>query len=237
MQKIRDWLTKTTVGRALLQEELVFIQAFLDHLQQSRMKVMILSPVDLFFSLSLPANSISFHLSPILPCAIRASFDHIPFASESMDVVVCYHGLERTENKALVIEEISRVLKPEGHLIISVFNPRRLWLRQPQWKGQPILKRTDSLYVHELALHLKKNALCVIEGRFMFYTPLLGGFLRSGQVNIWEKVGNRWWPDWSNVYMMMAKKEVLAWLNSPLMPILGTPSDCLVPLVRLDDHT
>src|SRR5258706_8231168 len=46
----------------------------------------------------------------------------LPFDSRSFDYVTCLEGLEHIENPQQAIREFARVLKPGGHLIISVPN-------------------------------------------------------------------------------------------------------------------
>lgn len=46
----------------------------------------------------------------------------LPYADESFEYVVCVEGLEHIENPANAMREFARLLKPEGHLIVSVPN-------------------------------------------------------------------------------------------------------------------
>ncbi|MEP7197125.1 MAG: class I SAM-dependent methyltransferase [Saprospiraceae bacterium] len=46
--------------------------------------------------------------------------DKLPFADESFEAVLCTQVLEHVVNPAAVIQEISRILKPEGNLFLTV---------------------------------------------------------------------------------------------------------------------
>lgn len=46
----------------------------------------------------------------------------LPFAHESCDYLTCLEGLEHIENPPQAMREFARVLKPGGHLIVSVPN-------------------------------------------------------------------------------------------------------------------
>ena len=46
----------------------------------------------------------------------------LPFADRSFDYVTCLEGLEHIENPQQAMREFARVLKPGGHLIVSVPN-------------------------------------------------------------------------------------------------------------------
>ncbi len=48
--------------------------------------------------------------------------ERLEYKDESFDTVVCVEGLEHTENPQQAIREFARLLKPGGHLIISVPN-------------------------------------------------------------------------------------------------------------------
>ena len=63
--------------------------------------------------------------------AIALDFAELPFASQSLDLVVQPHVLEFAAEPHQVLREVERVLIPEGQLIICGFNPASLWgLRQ-----------------------------------------------------------------------------------------------------------
>src|SRR5213594_4266405 len=53
----------------------------------------------------------------------RGNLDaELPFADRSFDYVTCLEGLEHIENPQQAMREFARVLKPAGHLIVSVPN-------------------------------------------------------------------------------------------------------------------
>jgi 2-polyprenyl-3-methyl-5-hydroxy-6-metoxy-1,4-benzoquinol methylase len=53
----------------------------------------------------------------------EANLNHpLPLADESFDLVTCLEGIEHVENHLLLIQEISRVLRPGGALILSTPN-------------------------------------------------------------------------------------------------------------------
>ncbi|MGY9073446.1 MAG: class I SAM-dependent methyltransferase [Acidimicrobiales bacterium] len=52
-----------------------------------------------------------------LPAA-RAEFEHLPFESESVDVVLCVASFHYAANQTAAVEQAARVLRPGGRLII-----------------------------------------------------------------------------------------------------------------------
>ncbi len=69
-----------------------------------------------------------------------ADITRLPFARCSFDLVVCSEVLEHIQDHCGAVREIARVLKPEGHLVISV--PRRwpetvCWALSGQYRRSP----------------------------------------------------------------------------------------------------
>jgi SAM-dependent methyltransferase len=59
--------------------------------------------------------------------AVALDFAELPFASQSLDLVVLPHVLEFAAEPHQVLREVERVLIPEGQVIICGFNPASLW--------------------------------------------------------------------------------------------------------------
>ena len=59
--------------------------------------------------------------------AVIHRYEELPFATHSIDLVVMPHILEFTEDPHQVLREVERVLVPEGHVVITGFNPVSLW--------------------------------------------------------------------------------------------------------------
>lgn len=60
-------------------------------------------------------------------CALFGDFQSLPFKSESIDIVILRHTLEATKQPQEVLHESERILSPDGHIIISGFNPYSLF--------------------------------------------------------------------------------------------------------------
>ncbi len=54
-------------------------------------------------------------------------FCELPFASQSLDLVVLPHVLEFAHEPHQILREVERVLIPEGQIIVTGFNPASLW--------------------------------------------------------------------------------------------------------------
>ncbi|MEE4661833.1 MAG: class I SAM-dependent methyltransferase [Halieaceae bacterium] len=53
--------------------------------------------------------------------------DYLPFASESIDVVIIHHALEFAERPHALLREVHRVVAPQGRIVIVAFNPLSLF--------------------------------------------------------------------------------------------------------------
>lgn len=59
-----------------------------------------------------------------------------PYTAQQFDYIACLEGLEHVENPLHTLEEASRLLKPQGKLLISTPNPLNIKSRKLyRWKG------------------------------------------------------------------------------------------------------
>lgn len=138
--------------------------------------------------------------------------EELPFASQSLDLVVLPHVLEFATDPHAVLREVERVLMPEGRVVISGFNPASLWgLRQycSHLVGQPYLPR-DGKFIALLRLKdwLKLLNFSVDRGRFGCYRLPLRSESGMQKLAFLEKAGDRWWPVLGSVFMVSAIKRV-----------------------------
>jgi SAM-dependent methyltransferase len=134
----------------------------------------------------------------------------LPIASQSIDVVALPHVLEFSDNPHQILREVDRILRPEGHVLISGFNPFSLWgLRrifsrggaEYPWQGH-------YLAVGRLRDWLKLLGLETQGGAFGCYVPPV---LSEQWLQRWDfmaRAGDRWWPYTGAVYVVSAVKRV-----------------------------
>ena len=140
--------------------------------------------------------------------------EHLPFSGELFDVVLCTQVLEHVTEPALVLEEIARVLKPEGVLFLSTHGtfpyhptPVDYW----RWTQSGLRKVVENARLRAVRM-----------------LPVGGTFSTLAMLNVWyfnilaEKVLTRIGP--------------LAWVLRPLKQLavagfngLGILSDRLLP--------
>ncbi len=144
--------------------------------------------------------------------AVITRFEELPFAAQSIDLVVMPHILEFAQEPHQVLREVDRVLVPEGHVIITGFNPASLWgLRQALVRAGagPYLPRDGQfISLPRIKDWLKLLSFETNRGRFGCYAPWAGSDRWLSRWSFLEKAGDRWWPVFGSVYLLSAVKRV-----------------------------
>jgi SAM-dependent methyltransferase len=144
--------------------------------------------------------------------AVINRYEELPFATQSIDLVVMPHVLEFAEEPHQVLREVDRVLVPEGQVIITGFNPASLWgLRQflTRVGAAPYLPREGQfISLHRIKDWLKLLSFEVNRGRFGCYVPWARSDKWITRWNFCERAGDRWWPVLGSIYMVTAVKRV-----------------------------
>ena len=151
------------------------------------------------------------HVRP-MPLTVVHDFAELPFASQSLDLVVLPHILEFAAEPHQVLREVERVLIPEGQLIVCGFNPASLWgARQMAGRlsGAPFLPRDgEFISLPRLKDWLKLLNMEVDRGHFGCYAPPCTTETWLNRYAFMENAGDRWWPYLGAVYMVQAVKRV-----------------------------
>lgn len=154
---------------------------------------------------------------------VRAVPDALPIASQSVDLIVLPHVLEFSASPHQILREAERVLRPEGRIVISGFNPLSLWgvRRMFGHRGGSYPWCGEFIGLLRLRDWLKLLGFELDGGRFGCYAPPFrrGKWLQRSA--FMEKAGDRWWPIAGGVYVVRAVKRVHgmrlvrpAWKNS-----------------------
>ena len=152
-----------------------------------------------------------------------------------MDLIALPHVLEFVESPHEALREIHRVLRPEGRIIISGFNPYSLWgLRQYSGNliNQPFLPKEGQFISHRrIKDWLNLLNYSIDRGRFGCYGIPINNSSRLQGLTLLDKVGDRWWPFMGSVFILSAVKRIPGTkmvglvkssrkiLSSPLKPV------------------
>ena len=159
---------------------------------------------------------------------MRADFRDLALASASADLVVLPHVLEFAEHPHQILREVARVLMPEGHVVLSGFNPLSLW----GWRR--IFNRGDYPWSGSfITLMRVKDWLAllgfeVIGGQMACYAPPSRQQKWLERFKFMEAAGDRWWPIAGGVYFLQAVKRVRG-----VRLIMPKWSDRLAPVKQL----
>ena len=141
-------------------------------------------------------------------------FEELPFASQSLDLVVLPHVLEFSQDPHQVLREVDRVLRPEGRVIVSGLNPLSLWgARQFALRGiaRPFLPREGRFIAPPRLRDWFKLLSFEVDGsRYGCFRPACRTQKWLDRTRFMERAGDRWWPICGAVYMLTAVKRVRA---------------------------
>lgn len=141
-----------------------------------------------------------------------AHFEELPFDSRSLDLVVLPHVLEFAQDPHQVLREVDRVLRPEGRLIVTGFNPVSLWgLREvvPRALVRPLLPaQAHPIVLHRLRDWCKLLSFEIDATHYGCFRLPLGSRAWLDRMGFMERAGDRWWPLCGAVYLVSAVKRV-----------------------------
>ncbi len=140
----------------------------------------------------------------IISCLVQD--DLLPFADAQFDNILVAHAAEETENLAGLLNELWRITKPEGRIIIIAANRAGLWARSersPFGTGRPFSRAQlrSALRVARFEPTIWSGALYAPPLRF-----LTGPALRE----VFERFGETVWPGFSGLVLVEAVKRLYA---------------------------
>ena len=138
--------------------------------------------------------------------SIIADAAFLPFDADCMSSVILPHVLEGHKLPHQVLREAYRVLRPEGHLLLTGFNPfsllglQRYISNQAAYKGSYYTVKRVRDWLQLLGFEVRASAMYQ-------YSPLLKGERSSAALNFLNSIGNRWLPMLGGGYMISARKR------------------------------
>jgi len=167
-----------------------------------------------------PPRDLDISTRPLnVPVGLHCDAEALPFASNSLDLIVMPHTLEMTTDPHLALAEATRCLVPEGRLVIVGFNPASLWaLRHRVGRtGHSLRMGDEDLFLPSagdligywrLRDWLRLLSYDIEVGKFGCYRPPWNSEKWLARYAWMEKVGERWWPVLGAVYFLVAVKRV-----------------------------
>jgi len=153
---------------------------------------------------------------PGLALKVQGELECLPVAGDCIDAVLLHHTLEFSRDPHQVLREAERVLIPEGRILVVGFNPWGLWRwwrglrRSPgclPWRRRSLSQKQVQDWLSLLGFDVE------LSQPLMFRPPLTNPWLMQSLAFL-ERLGGRWWPGLSGVYVLQGVKRV-----STLTPI------------------
>jgi SAM-dependent methyltransferase len=167
-----------------------------------------------------PSSDLAISTLPLTaPVGLYCDAEALPFASNSLDLIVMPHTLEMAADPHQALAEATRCLVPEGRLVIVGFNPMSLWaMRQRLGRtGHSLRMADEQLFLPSagefigywrLRDWLRLLSFEIEVGKFGCYRPPWSSQKWLDRFGWMERVGERWWPVLGAVYFLVAVRRV-----------------------------
>lgn len=173
--------------------------------------------------------------------------DFLPFADMSLDLLLLPHRLEFSERPHQTLREAARVMMPEGHLIISGFNPLSTWGATAGLKGLCSNQKTYPWDGQFIGLARLKDWLAllgfeVVSVEMCCHVPPFEKAAWHKRVAFMDKLGERCCALLGGIYFIVAKKRVVgltplkpAWKAIPIKsPLIGVQPKSNMEMIKDD---
>lgn len=213
-----QWLAHDFLGTKLLEaEQKALVKMLKEHFGKHVLLIGVPHQLSLLTSVSFPSHTL---LGPLIHAPhhcpyIEGDLYELPIHSGSIDLVMLPHTLEFVDNPRQVFAEACRIVKPEGLIVISGFNPYSLWglkklfdkNHDAPWKGNFIQasKIKSWLQLADFKMEHQVGAL---------FSPPIQNPSIYNKFHFLEHIGNQWCATFSGTYLIAARAKVI-----PLTPI------------------
>lgn len=204
---LADWLG-TPLGNYLLRRELGYFDTAISDIFGFHALQIGLPACDFLAGSRITAKHV---LDLEEPAHLYADPAYLPFSENSLDLVVLPHLLEFTDNPHAILREVYRVLRPEGQVVLSGFNPFSLWgIKRYFGREQAQPWNGNFVGLYRMKDWLSLLGFEVVGGKLDCYVPPCASEKWLSRCGFFEAIGDRWWPIGGGVYFLQAAKRVAA---------------------------
>lgn len=217
--QIKDWF-EAPVGHQLLQTESAILEQIVSGLFGYHLLQVSVQEAELFDSSPIQ-HKVTLGLTDSDKSPFMARPTELPLGNDSIDVVLLHHILDFIDSPQEVLREISRIVRPSGHLVIIGFNPFSLWgmlkplasLRKvPPWNGRFIRPGRLMDWMNLLNFKIDRAQYC------MYGLPMASARLNKPDFSKGLSRNTNW--PLGAVYVIVARKQVGA--MTPIRPVWRT---------------
>ncbi len=136
----------------------------------------------------------------------------LPFPENSLDLLLLPHVLEFTDLPQQSLREVERVLVPEGHVILTLFNPYSPWgVKRALGLGKREI--ADLWSAHFFSMSRIKDCLSVLgfevlQSQMLCHQWPIHSPIWAQRLSILAKLGLKFCPMTGGVYAILARKRV-----------------------------
>lgn len=212
------WLSDHDLGRYFIDAEQHFFKKILAE-SRGKQAVLVGTPHQESLMMTTPISQRTL-ISPINHYEkniklIEGDLHELPILTGSVELVLLPHTLEFTDNPRKLLAECCRIVKPEGLLMISTFNPYSLWSIQTLLNDQPSNSWTHNrIYSQQLKNWLKLADFMIESHTSFLYSPPLKRSTWRKKLSFLEVLGSKFLPKMGGVNVLLARAKVI-----PLTPI------------------
>lgn len=206
---INEWFA-SALGQRVLEEEKARIDSLLSEMFGYHLMAMSVLPEQDWLS-----HSPTSHQFSVIPVEnelnngkhVQAEFEHLPIVSNSIDVALLHHVLDFSLSPHQVLRETSRVLIPNGHIVLVGFNPwSLLGAKRPV---SCLLSRSQFYRHHYLRVSRLKDWCKVLELEMVYCDKGYYGLpFNHYYSNRCEAVGKALYPFLGAFYVLVLRKNV-----------------------------
>lgn len=218
IQRWNQWLSETALAKRLLDEEKKAFSTLLNkHFGKQALLIGVPNQRELLLSTRIPCHSM---LSPLISHEvdfnyIESDFQELPVLTGSIDVVMLPHTLEFMNNPRQLLSEACRIIKPEGLIVISGFNPHSAWgLRRILSNRKEMPWVENFIQASLLKSWLRLRDFELEEHSSILFRPPIQNDSFHHRLRFLETVGKQVLPRFGGVYILVARAKVI-----PLTPI------------------
>lgn len=232
--KLQDWY-QTPLGKMMAATELAMIEQALSDLFGYYLLQIGRLNGDNWLANSRIASCEVMDFQPANPARSTKAFQGLPNAlpiqTDSHDVVVLPHVLEFSQHPHAILREVERILIPEGHLVMLVFNPWSLWALWRlglSWRPRvhvPWCGRFISTTRIKDWMELLGFDVTILEG--YFFRPPIQKTSIMQRLSVWETLGQRTWPILGASHLIVARKRVIT--VTPIRPSWRSRAKIVTP--------
>lgn len=218
LQHWNQWLTQHFLGCSLLQaEQKIFSTLLQQHYGKHALLIGVPHQEHLLDTSRLPYHTL---IGPLIPREknvgyVESDLHELPIMTGSMDLVMLPHTLEFVDNPRQLLSEACRIIKPEGLIILSGFNPYSAWgVRKLFSKHKIAPWSSNFIHSRKIKSWLQLADFAMEKQMMTLFRPPVNSESFYHHLHFLERIGVKCLPALSGVYVLVARAKVI-----PLTPI------------------